>query len=160
MANTYRKIILHVVFAVKYRQALLHKSWRRNVFGYIHEAINGRGNYCIKVGGYNDHVHILFDYKCKEPIEDIVREIKKASNILINQKYSKIKFDWQVGYGVFSVGWKEIDQMIKYVDPDFQERHHGKGRSFKDDYFRLLKEYEVEYKDEFVFEFFDNILDE
>lgn len=160
MPNTYRRIILHVVFAVKNRQALLQKSWRRNVFGYIHEAIEGRGNYCYKVGGYNDHVHILFDYKCKEPIEDIIREIKKGSNALINQNFSRTKFEWQSGYGVFSVGWKERDQMIKYVDPDNQESHHGKGYSFKADYYKLLKEYEVEFKDEYVFEFLDNVVDE
>jgi putative transposase len=156
MANTYKKVYLHLVFAVKHRQALLHKDWRGRVFGYLFEAINKRGNYAYAVGGYHDHVHIFFDYKERELTEDIVREIKKSSNQFIKENnLSPFKFDWQNGYGLFSIGYKDKTRVINYILN--QEEHHSKKNSFKSEYLKLLEDYEIEFKHEYVFEFWENL---
>jgi putative transposase len=153
MADTYRKVYLHIVFAVKYRQALLDKSWRGNLFAYIAGILNQRGHFSLAVNGYSDHIHLFFHYSCNELIADLVREIKKASNQYIKEnKLSPFKFEWQNGYGVFSNGYREKDTVIKYILN--QEEHHGK-QSFRKEYLALLKKYEIEYKDEYVFEFFE-----
>jgi len=103
MANSYKKVYLHIVFAVKNRNALLHKSWRDRVFSYIAGSLNSRGHYSLAVNGFNDHIHIFFDYSCNELVADLVRELKKASSRLIkDEKLTKHKFEWQSGYGVFS----------------------------------------------------------
>ena len=145
MANSYKKVYLHVVFAVKYRTALLDSSWRNEVFAYIAGALNQRGHFSLAVNGYLDHIHLFFDYNCNELISDLVREIKKSSNHFIKEKkYTKHKFDWQGGYAVFSNGYREKDQIIKYIVN--QEKHHLK-RSFKEEYLSLLKKYDIEFKD-------------
>ena len=154
MANTYKKVYLHLVFAVKHRKALLHKSWRLRLFGYLFEAINKRGNYCYIVNGYHDHVHIFFDYKCKELIEDLVREIKKSSNQFINEnKLTPYHFEWQNGYGLFSEGHLDKPRVIKYIEN--QEIHHNEV-SFKTEYLNMLQDYEIEFKEEYIFEFWGN----
>ena len=153
MANTYSKIYLHLVFAVKNRHALLAKEWRQEVFSYIAGAINERGNYCFNVNGYNDHLHIFFDYKSKELIQDLVREIKKSSNQFIKDKnFSKYKFEWQSGYGVFSHGYRERDLIINYIKK--QEAHHEE-RTFKDEYLSLLQKFEIEFSDNYLFDFLE-----
>jgi len=125
MANTYRKIYLHIVFAVKNRNALLNKKWRLEVFKYIASALNERGHYSLAVNGHHDHVHLFFDYNGKELVQDLVREIKKSSNQYIkDQGYTQFRFDWQSGYGVFSQGYRERDIIIKYIMN--QEEHHRK----------------------------------
>ena len=155
MANTYRKVYLHIVFAVKNRKGLLDKSWRNELFAYMATSLNNRGHFSLAVNGYNDHAHLFFDYNCEELISDLVREIKKSSNEFINTNdFCSGKFEWQNGYGVFSNGYREKDVIIKYIIN--QEKHHSK-RSFKDEYFSLLDSYDVEYKNEYVFEFFDEI---
>lgn len=155
MADTYRKVYLHIVFAVKNRKTLLDKVWRNELFAYMASSLNNRGHFSLAVNGYNDHVHLFFDYNCKELISDLVREIKKSSNEFINANgFCSVKFEWQNGYGVFSNGYREKDVIIKYIIN--QEKHHSK-RSFKDEYFSLLDSNEVEYKNEYVFEFFDEI---
>ena len=155
MANTYKKVYLHIVFAVKNRQALLDKKWRDDIFKYIAGIINKRGHYTLEINGVSDHVHIFFDYNCEELISDLVREIKKASNKLINESgYSYFKFEWQKGYGVFSHSQKEKASIIKYIKN--QEKHHQKT-NFRSEYLRLLEAFEIEYKDEYVFKFFDEI---
>jgi len=153
MANTYRKVYLHIVFAVKNRGALLHKQWRSEVFQYIAKGLNDRGHYSLAVNGYHDHVHLFFDYNCKELIGDLVREIKKSSNQFIKEKrFSKFQFEWQSGYGVFSHGYRERDVVIKYIMN--QEEHHG-NKTFRQEYLALLKAFQIEYKDEYVFDFLD-----
>jgi len=151
MANTYRKVHLHIVFAVKHRNALLHESWRLKLFAYMSGIVNGRGHFSYAVGGYVDHVHLLLDYNMTELVSDLVREIKKASTKYIKENnLSPYKFEWQSGYGVFSVGWREISGVIDYITN--QEEHHKK-RAFKDEYLSLLTKYQVDYRDEYVFDF-------
>lgn len=154
MANTYKRILLHIVFAVKRREALLQKEWRGRLFEYIAGIINERKHYSYAVNGHFDHIHIFFDYKGHELIEDLVREIKKSSNTFINnENLSPKKFEWQSGYGVFSHGYSDRDTVIKYVMN--QENHHKK-KTFREEYFDFLKKNEIEFKDEYVFEFFDD----
>ena len=122
MANTYRKVNLQIVFAVKNRQALLHKSWRSEVFQYIAGIINQRNHFSLAVNGVEDHIHIFLDYDCGELIEDLVREIKKASSAYIKaNKFSPVNFQWQSGYGVFSHGHREKGIIIEYIKN--QEEH-------------------------------------
>lgn len=151
MANSYRKIYLHLIFAVKHRQAILDKSWRQELFKYIAGIINKKGHYSLAVNGYNDHVHIFFDYKGHELIEELVREIKKSSSHFIKSKnLSPFKFEWQSGYGVFSHGYREKGIIIDYVMK--QEEHHGK-KTFRQEYLQFLKSYEIDFKAEYVFDF-------
>lgn len=153
MANTYQRMYLQIVFAVKNRQALLKKEWREELFKYIAGTIKNRNHYSFAVNGVQDHIHIFFDYKGHELISDFVREIKKSSNKFINENYRSPEiFEWQSGYGVFSHGYREKDIIINYVKN--QQEHHVK-KSFRQEYLQLLKAFEVEYKDEYIFEFFE-----
>lgn len=63
MANTYSRIYLQVIFAVKYRHALLNIKWRETIFKYIAGIINKKGHYSLAVNGYDDYIHIFFNYK-------------------------------------------------------------------------------------------------
>ena len=153
MADTYSKIYLHIIFAVKHRQALLGESWRSNVFQYLAQAINHRGNYCYAVNGSFDHVHLFFDYKGKELISNLVREIKKSSNDFIKRsQYTNSRFGWQSGYAVFSHSEKEKDSIIKYIMN--QKTHHSK-KNFRSEYLHMLKAFNIEFKNEHIFDFID-----
>jgi putative transposase len=153
MANTYRKLYLQIIFAVKNREALLEKPWRPELFKYIAGTINQRKHYSLAVNGTQDHIHIFLDYNGRELIEDLVREIKKASSDFIKDKeLSSFKFEWQSGYGVFSHGYREKSIVIDYVKN--QEEHHRK-KSFREEYMAFLRSYEIDYKDEYLFDFLD-----
>ncbi len=154
MANSYKKVYLHIVFAVKHRQALLEKTWRNNLFAYISGILNKRGHFSLAVNGHFDHIHMFFDYNFNELISDLVREIKKSSSQYISEnKLTKYKFEWQTGYSVFSNGYREKDMIINYIIN--QESHHS-ATAFRDEYIAMLNDYEVEFKDEYVFDFFDD----
>ncbi len=151
MANTYRKVYLQIVFAVKNRQALLDKKWRGELFKYISGTINRRGHFSLAVNGAKDHIHIFLDYNGKELIEDLVREIQKTSSAYIKDKnLTSFKFEWQRGYGVFSHGYRAKGIIIDYIKN--QEEHH-RTKTFREEYLAFLKAFEIEYKHEYVFDF-------
>ncbi len=70
------------------------------------------------------------------------------------KRLSKFKFDWQKGYGAFTHSRSQIDTVVKYILT--QEEHHHK-KKFKDEYMEILEENEIEFKDEYIFEFFEDL---
>lgn len=153
MANTYSKIYLQIVFAVKYREGLISKSWKQELYGFIGNTINAKGHKTFIVNGVEDHLHILLSLTPTQSISDLVRDVKRSSSLFINeQKLVRGKFAWQEGYGVFSYSPSHVDRVHKYIQN--QETHHQK-RTFKAEYLELLNRFEIDFDDRYVFEFFE-----
>jgi REP element-mobilizing transposase RayT len=150
MANTYSQIYIQIVFAVKGRENILHKSWRDEVFKYISAIIAHKGQKAIIVNGVGDHVHVFVGVKPTIPLSDLVREIKNNSSKFINAKgWIKGKFEWQEGYGAFSYSHSQLDSVYKYILN--QESHHEK-KTFKEEYHDFLEKFNVDFNDKFLFE--------
>lgn len=100
-----------------------------------------------------DHAHVFVGFKPVIGIPDFVKEIKVESNEFINEKrWSKSKFAWQDGYGVFSYSQSHIDSVAKYVLN--QEQHHRK-QTFRQEYHQFLQKFQVVYEEKYLFDFFD-----
>ncbi len=96
MANTYHQIYLQTVFAVKYRNAVLHKSWRSQLFGVIGNLINETNCKTIIVNGVEDHVHCFFGLKPVVSVSELMKTVKAKSSKYINdQKLTSERFEWQ-----------------------------------------------------------------
>ena len=150
MAGTYSQIYIHIIFAVKGRENLLRKEFREEVFKYISGIIKEKGHKSIIVNGYNDHIHCFVGLKPSSSISDLVRDIKNNSSKFINEKgFLKNKFQWQEGYGAFSYSHSQIKRVYNYILN--QENHHGK-KSFREEYLEMLNKFEVDYKDDYLFE--------
>ncbi len=150
MANTYHKIYLQTVFAVKYRRALLDRKWRKKVFAVIGNLINQSNCKTMIVNGVEDHVHCLFSLKPVVQISDVMKNVKAKSSKFINEQgLTKNRFEWQKGYGVFSYGESQVDKVYRYIQN--QEEHHKKS-TFHDEYINLLKNFKIEYDEQYLFE--------
>ncbi len=102
-----------------------------------------------------DHVHIFIGYNVNQLITNLVEEIKTSSNAWIKiNNLSKVKFEWQRGYGVFTHSHSQMNTVIQYIKS--QEIHHQK-RTFREEYLELLQKNEIEFNDEYVFIFFDDV---
>jgi REP element-mobilizing transposase RayT len=157
MASTYSNIYLHLVFAVKNRKALLGKSWRQEVFKYIHGLIEGKGQRPVIVNGVSLHVHILTGISPNCCTADLARDIKVASTKFINlKKFTPEYFSWQEGYGVFSVSNTHRKHLYKYIAE--QETHHAQT-SFKTEYLALLHKMDIQYEEQYLFEWLDERID-
>lgn len=157
MANTYTQCYFHLVFAVKNREALIKKEWKDDLEKYITGVVQNHNHKMLAIGSMPDHIHIFIGYNVNHLIPNLVEEIKTSSNKWIKQnRLSKFKFEWQRGYGAFTHARSQLDTVVKYVLS--QEEHHRK-RTFREEYLEMLRKNDIEYKDEYVFEFFDDIID-
>lgn len=153
MANTYSQITIHAVFAVKGRQCLITRDWRDELHKYLSGIIERKGAKPLAVGGWIDHVHILFGLPVTMKISDFISALKASSSSWINEKkFVKGKFQWQSGYGAFSFSRSQRDVVINYIMN--QEKHH-KTKTFKEEYLKMLKDFQVEYDEKYLFDFLD-----
>lgn len=155
MANTYSQIYIQIVFAVKFRNALIHASWEEQLHKYITTIVQNKGQKMIAINGMSDHIHLFIGMKPDCILSDLVREIKKSRTAYISDKnLSKQKFQWQQGFGAFSYGHSQIDIVAKYV---MNQKAHHNTKSFKDEYLGLLKKFDVDYKTEYLFDWFEDL---
>ena len=149
MANTYHQIYIQTVFAVKYRDALIDNSWKNLLFGVIGNLINERNCKTIIVNGVEDHVHCFLGLKPVVSISELMKWVKAKSSKYVNDhNLTPSRFEWQEGYGVFSYNQSQISNVYQYIQN--QENHHMK-QTFRDEYLQLLKEFNVEYDDKYLF---------
>jgi len=161
MANTYHQIYLQTIFAVKYRNAMLDKTWRSQVFGVIGNLINEANCKTIIVNGVEDHVHCLLGLRPVISVSELMKMVKAKSSKYINDhNLTPERFEWQAclpegssarrqeGYGVFSYHQSLVDTVFKYIQN--QEEHH-RVQSFGDEYLALLKEFKIEYDNQYTF---------
>lgn len=148
--NVYSQILIQLVFATKYREHLLKKDYRTEVWKYISKTISNLGHKSMIINGVEDHVHILVGLKPFMSISDLVREIKKSSSIFINEKKWIYKpFAWQEGYGAFSYSQSHLDRVYHYIE--MQEEHH-KQKNFRNEYIELLKSFDMEINEKYLFQ--------
>lgn len=104
MANTYSQITNHEVFAVKHRENFILKDWRDSLHQYISGIIIRKDAKSLAVGGWKDHVHVLFGMPVTTCISDFMSAVKASSSGWINeQRLVKGKFEWQSGYVLFLI---------------------------------------------------------
>jgi REP element-mobilizing transposase RayT len=155
MADTFTQCYFHLVFAPKHREALIKKEWKNELEKYITGIVQNHKHKLLAIGTMPDHIHVFIGYNVNHLIPNFIEEIKTSSNAWIkNEKKSKYKFEWQNGYGAFTHSKSQVDAVIKYVLN--QEQHHKK-KSFKEEYLEILRKNDLKFKDEYVFDFFDEI---
>ena len=155
MANTYTQIYIQVVFAVVWRQGLIRPENKEEVHKYITGIVRNKGQKVLAINSRPDHLHMLLGMEPDLAVSDLVREVKKSSTSFINSKgWVKGRFSWQKGFGAFSYSRSSLDAVISYVQD--QDRHHSK-RSFKDEYLRLLRKFDVAFEEKYVFDFRDEV---
>ena len=149
MPGTFSQIYIQIVFAVKGRENLISKSNQDELNKYIAGIIKGKEQKPIIVNGMSDHIHSFIGLRPVMAISDLVRDIKNnSSNFINDKKWVKGKFSWQEGYGAFSYSHSDIENVYKYILN--QEEHHKK-KTFQEEYFDLLKKFEVEYNEKYLF---------
>jgi putative transposase len=150
--GTFTQIYVQLVFSPKHRESLLLNEIRPRVLEYLSGIATNLGHKSIIINGVEDHIHIFLGINPKISISETVKELKRSSSVLINDKrLVSGKFEWQEGYGGFSYGHSQIEKVYKYIQE--QEIHHQK-RTFREEYLEFLNRYEIKFENQYLFEFF------
>lgn len=116
------RLYYHIVWATKGRHPLIDPAVESDLYGYIRGKAHALGCIVHAVGGMEDHIHLVVSIPPKLSIADFVQKIKGSSAHHLNQLPGYPKFGWQRGYGVFSLGGKQLPDAVGYVEN--QKNHH------------------------------------
>jgi len=123
MTRSYLTVWIHAVWSVKHREPLLRKSIRLALFKHVHENVRRKDIYLDCINGVEDHVHCLFSLKSTQTIANVLRDIKgEASKWLNDNQVIEGTFEWQEGYGAFSVSPTGLKRVRSYIFN--QEKRH------------------------------------
>ena len=149
MANTFTQIHIQIVFAVQNRRSLIAPVWKEELYRYITSIVQTPGHKMLQINGMPDHLHILFGMRPTQGLSDLVQHVKQDSSKWINEKgFVRGRFSWQEGYGAFSYSQREVPNVIAYIQD--QEEHH-RVRKFQEEYVELLKDFEIEHDERYIF---------
>ena len=153
MANTFSQIYLQFVFAVHGRHSLIKKENKEELHKYITSLVQKRKSKMLAVHCMPDHTHLFVGFKPSTLISDFIKEVKIRSNEFINDKrWFNGTFNWQEGYGVFSYGHSQVDNVCRYILG--QEEHH-KRKTFKQEYLGFLDKFQVPFEEHYLFEWIE-----
>jgi REP element-mobilizing transposase RayT len=151
MPQSLVQIYVHIVFSTKGRRmSLRDKVFRERVHAYLAGICNNQDSPAIRVGGVEDHVHILCRLSKTLDIAALVRELKRDSSKWIKEEMPDLAdLHWQNGYGAFSISPVHVEALKEYIAN--QEEHHRR-ESFQDEFRRLGAKYGLEIDERYVWE--------
>jgi putative transposase len=151
MPQSLAKILVHTVFSTKERRPFLRDNpLREELHCYLGGILTNHECQPIIIGGVEDHVHLLSTLARTCEAAEMVKEVKRGSSLWLKTKSPGLRdFAWQNGYGVFSIGFSQIGAVKEYIAG--QEVHH-RGVSFQDEFRELLKRYEIEFDERYVWD--------
>jgi len=149
MGNTYTQIHIQAVFTVQNRDCIIRNAWKEELYKYISGIVQSNNHKLLSINGMPDHIHILFGLRPSQSISDLMQDVKGSSSKWINDNLLvQGKFSWQEGYGAFSYSKSEVPTIIQYI---MNQTNHHKRKTFSEEYSDLLKEFEVDFDDRYIF---------
>lgn len=150
MPQSLTKNYVHLVWSTKNRKRLIFPPVEGELYKYIGGICVGLECHPVAIGGHQNHVHVLCNQSKSVPAMTIVQKIKaNSSRWMKEQDPSLANFSWQAGYAAFSVDYRNMDGLIRYIRN--QHAHHTK-KNFKNEYVQLLQDFEMEYDEKYVWD--------
>lgn len=151
MPQSLVQIYVHIIFSTKDREPFLRDlEIRERVHAYLATVCQNQNAPSLRVGGVEDHVHLVCRMSKVMAIAEFVKALKRDSSQWIKTLSPDLReFYWQSGYGAFSVSPSHVDPLLEYVRN--QEEHHRK-ESFQDEFRRICEKYGVPLDERYVWD--------
>jgi len=147
MAHTYCSALFHCVFSTKERRKTIAPEIEERLWAYLGGIARENGMTALAVGGMEDHVHLLIALPSSMAIATAMREIERGSSLWMHEACGMPEFQWQQGYGAFSVGQNQVEATVAYIA---RQKEHHRRRDFQAEFVAFLKKHRVEYDPRFV----------
>lgn len=150
MSQSLSSVLVHAVFSTSERRPWLRDTVRPELYAYLTTVLNGNGHRVVRIGGTEDHVHVALFLSRTASVAQAVEQMKVSTSKWIKTKGTQFgPFSWQKGYGAFSVGFKDCDALVRYIDD--QARHHAR-RDFQAEMRMLFARSGVEFDERYVWD--------
>ena len=150
MAHSYISCYIHYVFSTKGRMKVISPVLEEKLWPYMCGIARNNKMKALAVGGTEDHIHILISLPSTVSIAKAIQKIKGVSSKWVHETFpDSHDFNWQQGYGAFSVGMRHIDKTVAYINNQ-KEHHHRK--TFKEKFIAFLNVSGMEYDEKYIWE--------
>jgi len=149
MHQSLSRVLVHLIFSTKHREPLIPQTICPRLHAYIAGILDNLHSPSLQTGGISDHVHILFALGRTISQAQVVEEIKKSSSKWMKTDAGVPEFSWQAGYGAFSIGQSQTENVIAYIQN--QAEHHRKI-TFQEEFRKFLERYKVAYDERYVWD--------
>jgi len=143
MAQTLTRLLVHVIFSTKDRRNLIDPQVEPALHAYLGGICRNQTSPALAIGGIENHVHLLISLSKNLALADLLMNMKKESSRWIKTKGTTFAdFQWQDGYGGFSIGESQVGAVVGYIHNQ-KERH--KTMTFEEELVALAQLYGVEF---------------
>ena len=151
MPQSLVQLYTHLVFSTKHRKPFLKDdTLRGNLHAYLAGTCKNLESPSLIVGGVEDHVHILCRLSKTISVAVLIRELKRESSKWVKLESSRLTmFQWQNGYGAFSVSPSHVEALKRYIA---NQAEHHKTETFQDEFRRLCRKYGIEIDERYVWD--------
>lgn len=150
MSQSLSSVLIHLIFSTKNRQPFITEKIETDLYPYMAKIFRNSKSPSLAINGDRDHVHILFSLGRVIAIADLVEEVKTSTSRWIKTKGSEFRnFQWQRGYGAFSIGQSNVASLKRYIKN--QKQHHQRV-TFQEEYRKFLGAYEIEFDERYVWD--------
>ena len=150
MPHSLASIDVHLVFSTKQRRMWIKDTFRDDLHAYIGVIVHQLGGRLLRAGSVEVHIHLLIAHPRTCTPSQLVKEVKTGSSRWIKGTPKGYRgFQWQSGYGVFSVSPSHRVQVEKYLD---NQKAHHKRVTFQDEFRRLLQKYEIQVDEKYLWD--------
>ena len=147
MAHTYCSSLFHCVFSTRERGKVIAPELQDRLWAYMGGIARENGMVALGVGGTEDHVHLLLSLPSTMTIAGAMQKIKGGSSLWLHETCGLTGFEWQKGYGAFSIGVSQMAATVAYIAG--QAEHHRK-RDFQAEFLAILNQHGIEYDPRYV----------
>jgi putative transposase len=150
MPQSLVKILIHAVFSTKNRVNLILPEIENDLFGYMSGIVENNKSKLILANGTTNHVHLLISIGKTLGISELIGDIKRDSSVWIKKQDSQFsRFHWQEGYGAFSVGQTQVNEVMKYIA---SQKEHHQEKSFENEMRGFYHKYGIEFDEKYVWD--------
>lgn len=148
MAHSYVSLKVHYIFSTKNRQKIITPELEQRLWPYMGGIARENKMIALAVGGIEDHVHLLLALPSTLSVAKAIQLVKGGSSKWASETFpSHRDFEWQEGYGAFSISMSHIDDTIAYIN---NQKEHHRQQTFEEEYLAILRKHCVEYDERYI----------
>ena len=151
MPQSLANALMHIVFSTKERRAMFQNPDLRDEMHRYLAGVSARLDCpAVIVGGATDHIYLLANQARTIALAEWVKELKRVSSVWAKERTADWGlFQWQAGYGAFSVSQSQKTRVEGYIRS--QEEHHRRW-SFQDEFRQLLRRHDIAFDEQYVWD--------
>ena len=146
MPHTYTNLLYHIVFATKDRHPFIKPEFEERLYEYIGGTIRGLGGISLELGGMDEHMHIMTKLKPTMNVSKFIEKLKPSVTMWARSVIHP-KFEWQDGYGAFTIGESQISGVRNYIR---NQKEHHKKQTFDDEFKNLLTQANIDFDEKYL----------